>query len=413
MKAEKDIVISTDITKGMSEVEKANAINQWTPLLAKAAAKLESQLVLGSEQVVKRDLDTEFKEKNQTVDITVQIPGTATEHSDSGDAAVDYTEEVRSVKLDHHFQITHTFTAQEMTSGLSSGKMEVIDSMIVSLQEYLESYIMGIIKDRTPTSAGAAGTTLSAYSTLIDLRKAANKNRMPKMNRTLIVGEDAAAALLGLDQWKNFSAAGSTAGLIEADLGRKAGMQIYESSFVKTHVGSFDALNQTFVGTVVVASNSALTDGTPYSLMEVTEAGGASTLKVKAGAIGTIVDTASVTHNFVVLEESAAGSSGVVSNVKISPPLKTAATGGVVTFVDKNKAASVRNVLIQKDCVLLVARPLAPYPDIPSITFNIGTGIPVRLSYQTAQSTSKTTMKMECLVKAIVLRTEGTAALLG
>ena len=406
-----NIVFSGDIIKGTTEIEKANTINQWTPLLAKAAAKLESMMVVSSEQVVRRDLDTEYKEKSDTVTITVKVPTVASEHSDSGDDAVVYTEQKRDVKMDYHFQTTVSFTANELTQALSSGRFEVLDSMIDGMVDHLEEYMMDVFYKGSIGYAGEAGATMSDYTDIIEIRTIANKQKMPGRNRTLIVNPDAAGALLGLDQWKNFSASGTTAGLIAADLGSRAGFDIKESSFVPTHTGAFEALNVTDTVTIVVASNSTMTDGTPYSSAVITESGASSILTITKDAIGYLTDDLGVKRYFTVLETTAAAISGVVT-AKITA-MPTACTTTVLVFADKNKTSSVRNLAIQKDCVALVARPLAPFPDIPSVTFNVGTGIPMRLSYQTAQGTSKTNMKLECLCKAIVLRGEGVTTRIG
>ena len=93
--------------------------------------------------------------------------------------------------------------------------------------------------------------------------------------------------------------------------------------------------------------------------------------------------------------------------------MTTASTGTVAVFSAKNKTTTVKNLAIQKDCVLLAARPLAPYPDRVSVTITTPTGIPLRLSMGSTMNTKKTWISLDCLVKAIVLRPEGVTALLG
>ena len=403
------------------EVKKSNTIVQWTSLAAKVAAKIESQLVIANQSILRRDLDSEYQQKSDTIRIKVPNKTTFALHSDSGNAASAYTEQYRDIKLDGFFTGDHEFTNLELNLALSKNQSEVIDSLSTGAVEKLETYCMEELTLAARGYAGTFGTEISALTDLTAVRKVMNDFKMiPKSDRNLIIDGAAAQILLNLDQWKNYSIIGDTAALKEASLGRRFGMNIWESDYVqtKTATGTFEAKNKTTTGTVVVASNGVMTSsrfaGLPYSAVEFKAASDTAHVDISIGAQGFITDTAGVVHKFVVLEAATSTTSGSdeIVSTKIYPALATACTAGAVTFVEKNKTKASKNLLIQKDSAVLVARPLMPFEDLFSMTFNVN-GLPMRLYKFTNGSTKKTTITMDFLVKCQVLRPEGIASLFG
>ena len=96
-----------------SVLSKANAIAEGEPLISEMAAKLEANLVVASPTVSKRNLDTQYGEKMDTIKIAVPQSSTVATHSDSGNSATDFVQRYRKVTLDKIFTVDHEFTAEE------------------------------------------------------------------------------------------------------------------------------------------------------------------------------------------------------------------------------------------------------------------------------------------------------------
>ena len=398
------------------QVLKANSIAEGTPLIAELAVKLESTLVVASPTVSKRNIDQNFGEKMDTIKIAVPKVSTAATHSDGGNSATDFTQNYRNITLDTIYTVDHEFTAEQWNLLIRTGGSEVLDSMVHALSEKIETVSLQTYAQYAKSYAGTAGSTLSAYSTLLDGRKRMNIEKAPMNDRNAIFDSTAAAALLGLDQWDNVSIAGETPGLREASMGRRAGMNIWESQFVwdTTANGTFENENQTMAITADVSAVNSVdtTTGLPYTLAAITEVAVTSTAKVSKGAQCYLTDDEGDIHYCVAIEESAAAVSGVAS-VKLYPPLPADCTGTVLVWAAKAKTTNVRNLIIQKDCVVIAAKPLEPYPDRFSISTSSMNGIPLRFSMGSTLNTKKIWCSLDCLIKPVVLRPEGITTIYG
>lgn len=399
-----------------TEVLKANSIAEGTPLIAELATKLESSLVVASPTVSKRNIDSNFGEKMDTIKIAVPKVSTAATHSDSGNSATDFTQGYRNITLDTIYTVDHEFTAEQWNLLIRTGGSEVLDSMIQALSEKIETTALQTYAQYAKSYAGTPGATLSAYSTLLDGRKRMNIEKAPMNDRNAIFDSTSAAALLALAQWNVVSSSGDTPALREASLGRRAGMNIWESQFVwdTTANGTFEALNETMAITADVSAVNAVdtTTGLEYTLAAVTGSGGASTYKVSKGAQCYLTDDNGDVHYCVAIEESAAASSSVVS-VKLYPALPADCTATALVWAAKQKTTNVRNLIIQKDCVVIAAKPLEPYPDRFSISTSSTNGIPLRFSMGSTLNTKKIWCSLDTLVKPVVLRPEGITTIYG
>lgn len=399
-----------------SQVLKANAIAEGTPLIAEMATKLEADLVAASPTVSKRNIDSQFGDKMDTIKIAVPYASTAATHSDSGNSATDFTQRYRNITLDEIYTVDHEFTAEQWSLLIKTGASEVLDSMIHGLSEKIETQTLETYAKYAKSYYGTPGTTPDEYADLLGVRTRMNAEKAPMRDRNLIIDSDAAGKFLNLGQWKEVDTAGETAGLREASLGYKGGMGIWESQFVwdTTAASTFEAVNQTMTITADVSAVNAVdsTTGLEYTLASVTEAATTSSAVVSKGAQCYVTDDNGVVHYCVAIEASAAASSGVAS-VKLYPALPTDCTGTALVWAAKNLTTNTRNLLIQKDCVVLAAKPLEPYPDIFSISTVSTTGVPLRFSMASTISTKKIWCSLDCLIKPVVLRPEGVATLYG
>ena len=416
MNMENGILFTPDFCKkaGSFNIEKANTIPQWTNLAAAIAARLESHMVLTNQNVITINGAKDFKEKSDTIKIRIPKYTSFVEHNPSGNDAIDFEEGYRDVKLDKLFTGDHSFTAFEMTQALESGQGEVVRTLADGALRKLEDYMMETISKRSVGWAGDAGSTPDAYADVVNTAAMLDQNEAPMDGRTLIVNHDAASKLLIQSEWKDLSQVGDTLGLKNASLGQRAGMNIYKSSYVKSFAGAFSKVNETMALTITASNNSVLADGTPYSVGAFTEGGTSSTAVLTEGATGYFTTAAGVRHYFTVLETTGASTSGVTPAAKIfcTPRVTANQSAVVAVFADKNKNASVRNLAIQKDCVILASRPIHPLPGLPTMIFNVG-GIPMRLYMYTDGKKKETKYVMDFLCKAQVLRMEGVTALLG
>lgn len=398
-------------------LSKSNSIAEGVPLMAEMATKLEASLIAASPTVMKRNFDAQWGNEGDTMRIAVPHKSTAAVHSDSGNSATDYIKEYRNITLDKIYTVDHEFTAEEWNLLINGKDMDVMDSMVHGMAEQIESYSLETMALASKSYAGTAGTTGSAYDTaILDTRERMNYEKAPFNDRNYIVDAALAANLLNLAQWNVISSSGDTPALREASLGRRAGMNIWESQFVykTTAASTFEAVNQTMAVTADVSAVNAVdsTTGYTYTLASVTEAGESSTAKVSKGAQGYLTDDNGNIQYFTVLEQSAAASSGVVS-VKLFPALPADCTGTALVWAAKAKTTNTRNLLIQKDCVALVAKPLMPYPDRFSISTSSNSGIPLRFSMGSTLNTKKIWVSLDCLIKAVVLRPEGVTTFYG
>lgn len=404
------------MSKVAEETFKANSIAEGTPLMAELAVKLEASLVAASATISRRDIDSKFGDKMDTIRIAVPQASIPAEHSDGGNSATDFIQTYRNVTLDKLYTVDHEFTAEQWTNLIKTGGSEVLDSMVHGMSEQLESYVLQTYAEASGTYDQVPGTNMDAYADIISTRAAMNKLKVPMHSRNLVVNDGTAAVMLGLDQWKDISVSGDTPALRDASLGRRAGMDIWESQFLwsTTAAGTEEAVNETFTCTIDYASNSVMADGTPYSSCACVGSGSTSGYDVSKGAHGYYTDDLGKVHKFVVLEAATFASSD--GTIKIAPALTSAtadATETALVFAAKQKTTNTRNLLIQKDCVCLAARPLSPYPDRFSITTTSTTGIPLRFSMGSTMNTKKIWVSLDCLVKAIVLRPEGVCTMYG
>jgi len=400
--------------QGAQEIEKAtNVINQFTKLLSQEMAHLENKIVLSSGDVVMRDLDGEFVEKNKTIEVTIPPVITPVSFTD-GDTItpVNYAEQKRAVTLDVMYTADLAFSSDDLTQALERGYSPQIRSCVVGLRQIIDTYMAGIIYKGAYAYGGTSGTTPDGMDDIAGAELLLNLNKAPEENRHFVVDATAKSKLIQLDSFKNFSASGSTEGLRKSSMGEKYGFNMLSTNNIPTHTaGGYTALADV-TGTVVVSNNSTMTDGTPYSSIVLTSSAGTSTATLLVGDLMTFENEAGVDQKAIVLETTASAISGVVT-AKISPAQTGATTANAVTFPDVTARSSVRNLAIQKGAVVLASRPLTPYPDKTSISISTPEGIPLRLTFDSNTLAKTTYISVDCLIKGVVVRPELLATWLG
>jgi hypothetical protein len=403
-----------EIKKG-DKVVKANELVQFEKLLAKEIAYLENNIVISSPELVERDLDSEFVELMDTVSIQVPAILEGKDFTFGDDIVIqDYKNGKINIVMDKFFDVSVKFTQRQLDQALEKGYSKVIRSMSVAIRQKLDTYTAERIKNRTSGFLGTSGTTPDAIGDITGSELLLNLENAPDENRAIVLDSYAKEKLIQLPEYKNLDMTGSTSGLFNSTLGKKFTLQHYSTNNVPTHVaGGFATLAATtYVATCVLANNGLLSGSLiPYSVLTITESGGASVLKLLAGDIAEFKDDAGNDIQAIVLEDSVAAIAGVVS-VKILA-LSVAVSAKALTFPDHTTGASVRNLIWQKTGVTVVARPIQPAEGMKSISMSTEEGYPLRLTYGYDIVKKEMTLSMDTAVKCEVVDTRVVKALLG
>jgi len=398
------------------DITKANTVNTMTRLLTGLVGHLENHIIFSNPSVIRRDLDGKFQELDDTIELGIPAISTAQDFT-TGSTTItpsDSTAGKRLIKLDQIATVDEIFTSAEMTLAMETGFSEQLEGMVVALRDKIDTKVATALYQGAYAWAGDSASTPDAILDIVNTRAKLELGKTPTDKRTFVVNTDAAAKFLALDTYARFDAVGNNQALVEGSLGRRYGFNMFESQNVPKHTaGAFAVISSvTYVGTSLVANNSTLTNGTPYSVIAITESGASAANALKVGDLMTCTLDSGLTQQVVVVEATANASSGVIASVKVSPTI-TAMTGTAITMADKTGLISVRNLAFHQNALVLASRPLRPYPDKLSMTVFTPEGIPLRLSFGTNIATKSTTVSLDCLYKPVVIRPQYIASLLG
>lgn len=413
-----DEIIKGDTTIRYSQISKSNELNQFIKLLTDQIAQLENEIVISSPDLVTRDLDGQFVELNQEIDIETEAVLEGKDFTFGNNVVVqDYQKGLRKIIMDKFFDVTVKFTSNELTQAVEGKQVKVLESMRKALRQKIDTYVAGILKNRTTGFVGTAGTTPTALSTLTAVERMLAVSNAPDMNRNGVMDHYMKEKMLLLDEFKNMQYTGSTAGLVNASLGKKYTLDLYSTNNIPTHTaGTFATGDTTFAVTADGANNSVNTERIPYSVLVITAEDGATSASktLLEGDLLTYTDDNNVVRQGVVLENAVANGSGVIT-VKVSKPMpaSTTVTAKALTFADHTAGASVRNLFWQKAGIQVVARPIQPYPDKLSISMKTTEGYPLRMSWGSDLNTKTTMLSMDCAVKGVVILPELITTALG
>lgn len=387
----------------------SNTILTPQMIAREATLRLQSNMVMAG--LVYRDLDTEFVNK---VGDTVNVRKPATFVADEFGGTInlqDVTEDSIPVKLNKIADVSVEVTSKELTLDIKDFGQQILDGAMLAIAEKIDNDLASLYK-YVPYYSGTSGSTPNALSDIANAMKVLNNNRVPVSNRYAVWDPEAHASLITLDALAGLDKSGTTAALREASMGRVMTFDNYMNQNIKTHTaGAYTALEDV-TATVDTANNVAGADSTlglPYSVAQLTSAAGTSTDKLLKGDILVINN-----KPYVVLEDTAAATAGVISVVKIYPALTANVTDAAVTFPDQSAGGHIANLGFHKNAFALVSRPLAtPMGGAESYTTNIPGAVNVRVTMGYDMTGKKNIISIDCLYGVTPLFPELAVRILG
>ena len=261
--------------------------------------------------------------------------------------------------LDKIADTTVEWGAIEAATRIGDRKVtKILEGMASAIAEKINDDGAGLYAD-IPYFTGTAGTTPDGVDDFANARKLLNKNRCPKANRNIVWNDDADAAMIQLDSFKNAAASGTTAALREASLGRVYGFENYSSQGLKSHSTGITASTSVKVnGAVAKGAGKISFDGT------------ALTGKFKKGDLLQIG-----AKQFVVAADSADAASNAIADVAVYPAAPAAIADNADVTLVGNYAA---NMAFHRDAFAFVTRPLLVPADKESYTTSVS-GSPLQL----------------------------------
>ena len=315
------------------------------------------------------------------------------------------TEPSVAVKMDKLADVSFKISQKDLTLSMPEFATKYLASAAQAIAEKINQDGFKLYK-RVPKFTGTAGTTPSSITAFTQARKILNDNKVPLMDRYAAWDTAAEAKFLELDAILNANKSGSTEALRAGAIGDIVGFKNYMSQAIPTHAaGTYTALADV-TATVAIASNGQLTDRTPYSVVTLTSAAGASTGTLKAGDLFTVAN-----KKYVVLEDVAAAVAGVTT-AKIYPALTASITSLAVAFADVTAGGHTANLAYHKDAFIFVTRPLEVAAGKQSYVTSYE-GITLRVTMDYDISTKETVMSIDTLYDYVCAYPELAAVVLG
>jgi len=374
----------------------ANTLITSTKVAREALAILRNNTVMGA--LVHTDYSNEFQKVGDSINVRKPASFTAVEFD--GDLTGEYqniTEGSVAVTLDKIADVSVEVTAKQLTLDIESFNEQVTKPAIEALVQKIDNDLTGLYID-VPYFYGAAGTTPNELKDISGVRGVLNDNKVPMQNRRLVIDTEADVEFTALDIFARVDATGSTAGLLDASLGKKLGMDMYMDQNIRTHTaGGYAALTDVTITTGAAAAISIV----------LTSAAGTSTAKLEKGDIFRLDG-----EQYVVTAQTAAAVSGVVT-VAIYPALPKA-YGDMGTVTVTFNATHVASLAFHKNAFALVSRPLEqPMGGADAYVTSIGNGVNVRVVMSYDQDTKTNRISFDVLYGVKTLYPELAARLLG
>lgn len=166
--------------------------------------------------------------------ITVRKPATFVANEFTDKIAVqDATETGIPVKMDKHLDVSFAVTSKQMTMDIADFSKQLLVPAMQAFADKVDKYLLALEAEATNRVPHADGAF--APADLIAARKFLTQNAAPLSDRRFVVGAVAEADLLNNELFVSAEKTGDTAGLREASLGRKFGMDCYvDQNIAKT-----------------------------------------------------------------------------------------------------------------------------------------------------------------------------------
>lgn len=202
----------------------ANTLLTPDIIAREALATLYDTTVMAS--LVHRDYEQEFVAKvGDTITIRKPAVFTANEFNrTTGIVVQDATEGSVPVTLNHFADVSFAVTAEDLTLKIQDFSAQLITPAMEAISQKIEADLLTVRDDVTAEVGVVAGDVKYAWDnprTTIDAGRVLTQAKVPMTERRVVVGPLTQAAWLGDDLFNRADARGDTAGLQEANLGRR------------------------------------------------------------------------------------------------------------------------------------------------------------------------------------------------
>lgn len=199
--------------------------NLFQNILKFGAMALRENAILP--RLVSQDFAAEEKEKGDTINITVPRPK-AQEDVNPGGAQTgnDRAHDKHPIVLDQWKQVNFNITDKEEREVFEQGVLPADASeAIKTLMNGVDNYMISKIKLKLPYTTGAAAPT--AVADIVDARTGIVKQLAPMSGLSMLMNPDTEGAYLKLGTFHQADQSGNLQGLVEGNLGRKFGFQMF------------------------------------------------------------------------------------------------------------------------------------------------------------------------------------------
>jgi len=158
--------------------------------------------------------------------ISVRKPATFVANEFAGTLTVqDATETSTSVTMDKHLDVSFAVTSKEMTMSIEDFSAQFLTPAMQAFLDKVDGYLIaaGVAAAKKTVATSAAVT----QADIVKARQAIVQGKAPTTDRNFVFGPQIEADLLSTELFVNAAAAGDTAGLQEASIGRKFGLDCY------------------------------------------------------------------------------------------------------------------------------------------------------------------------------------------
>ena len=184
--------------------------------------------------LVWRDFDPDFTGK-QGATVNVRKPAVFTANEfvrASGITIQDADEDSTSVVLDKIADVSFAVTAEELTLQMDDFDGRLLSPAAEAIAQKIDGDLAEKLVDAAESVGG--GGTVSASQTgpqsaMVDARTVLTRNKIPLTQRYAIWSPESIGSILKTDLFNNVDKSGSTDALYEANVGRKFGIDHYES----------------------------------------------------------------------------------------------------------------------------------------------------------------------------------------
>lgn len=201
----------------------ANSILTADVIAGEALDVLRSNAVMPS--LVYRDYSGDFV-PGVGETISVRKPATFVANEYSGSLTVqDATETKDTVTMDKHLDVSFAVTSKEMTMSIADFSAQFLTPAMQAFLDKVDGYLIaaGVAAAKKTVATSAAVT----QANIVAARQAIVQGKAPTTDRSFVFGPQIEADLLNTELFVSASATGDTAGLREASIGRKFGLDCY------------------------------------------------------------------------------------------------------------------------------------------------------------------------------------------